>query len=138
MEFGVKTVANLTEDVFRAIDYIDLDYGLECCADMLELYVQVVSGYVRRDNKLEALRKAFEEKNWESYQVNVHAVKSSSLLIGIKDLSEEAKSLEYSLKEDNLPFLLENHERIMNHYESVISDLSSILEEYNVEDCDGF
>lgn len=132
LEMSEKTMDDLTEEVFRKKSFIDLDYGLECCAGMLDLYAQAALGFVGRDNKLDVLEEYFEAKDWDNYRVNIHAVKSSSLLLGIKELSEHAKSLEMAIKEGNPEYVLLHHKEVMEEYLDISSELNAIMEEYNV------
>lgn len=122
----------ITEAVFRSLDFMDVDYGLECCAGLLDLYVQVISGYVFKDSKIESLESSFQSKDWKSYEVDIHAVKSSSLLIGIRDLSEKAKALENACKEDNEAYILENHVPVMEEYKTVMTTLTETLGKYGI------
>lgn len=132
-EMSEKTIDDLTEDVFRGKSFIDLDYGLECCAGMLDLYAQAVLGFVGSDNKLDVLDEYFEAKDWDNYRVNIHAVKSSALLLGIRELSEHAKSLEYAIKEGSPEYVLLHHKEVMEEYLDITSELNSIMDEYNVK-----
>lgn len=122
----------ITEAVFRSLGFMDVDYGLECCAGLLDLYVQVISGYVFKDSKIESLESSFQSKDWKSYEVDIHAVKSSSLLIGIRDLSEKAKALENACKEDNEAYILENHVSVMEEYKTVMTTLTETLGKYGI------
>lgn len=122
----------ITEAVFRSLGFMDVDYGLECCAGLLDLYVQVISGYVFKDSKIESLESSFQSKDWKSYEVDIHAVKSSSLLIGIRDLSEKAKALENACKEDNEAYILENHVQVMEEYKTVMTTLTETLGKYGI------
>lgn len=122
----------ITEAVFRSLGFMDVDYGLECCAGLLDLYVQVISGYVFKDSKIESLESSFQSKDWKSYEVDIHAVKSSSLLIGIRDLSEKAKALENACKEDNEAYILENHAPVMEEYKTVMTTLTETLGKYGI------
>lgn len=122
----------ITEAVFRSLGFMDVDYGLECCAGLLDLYVQVISGYVFKDSKIESLESSFQNKDWKSYEVDIHAVKSSSLLIGIRELSEKAKALENACKEDNEAYILENHVPVMEEYKTVMTTLTETLGKYGI------
>lgn len=132
MTEGNEYTNALTEDAFRSLGFIDLDYGLECCAGLLDLYIQVVSGYVFKDSKIESLETYFQNKDWKSYEVDIHAVKSSSLLIGIKDLSQKAKDLETAAKEDNISYIMEKHYPVMEEYKKVMTALTETLGKYGI------
>lgn len=122
----------ITEDTFRKISFLDFDKGFELCAYSLELYIEATEGYVGADNKTEELEKAFEEKNWDEYRVAIHAVKSSSLLLGACDLSNSAKYMEDALKEGDIPYVLDHHSKVMDEYKNVLDSLRGLLVKYNV------
>lgn len=124
----------ITEDVFRRFDYLNLDSALECCADSLELYVQILSGFLYKDYKYDALNDYFEKKDFDNYKVLIHAVKSSSLLVGLNELSEKAKALEFAIKDGNTDYVLLHHKEVMDEYKSVSDVLRSTLSEYGIEE----
>lgn len=129
---GEEMDGEISREIFEQLGYVDMDYALECCAESLELYVQAVIGYCGQDNRLEKLEETFAEKNWNDYRVSIHAVKSSSLLIGISDLSEKAKALEMAVKEENYGYVEENHAEVMKQYAKVIDDLQGIINKYGL------
>ena len=55
----------------------------------------------------------------------VHALKSTSLGIGAKELSEMAKEQEKAGKENNTEYLLENHGKLMDAYGRVLDEIAS-------------
>jgi len=76
---------------------IDESVGLEYCSgnrdfynDALEMYVEAYEENVRR------LHKDFENKDWHDYSIVAHTIKSNSLMIGARDLSELAKGQEFA------------------------------------------
>ncbi len=60
----------------------------------------------------------YDEGDWKNYTVKVHALKSSSLLIGAVSLSEEAKELEMAGKRDDIDYIRANHAGVMEHLKS--------------------
>ena len=127
-------ILKISEDVFRKIEFIDFDKGLECCADSFELYLRAVYGYVYTDSKLEVLTDYFKDENWADYRVCIHGVKSSSLLIGMDGISMKAKALEMAAAERNLDYVFTHHEGFMEEYREVTCVLKAILDEYGVNE----
>ncbi len=60
----------------------------------------------------------YDGEDWKNYTVKVHALKSSSLLIGAVGLSEEAKELEMAGKRDDIEYIRANHAGVMEHLKS--------------------
>ncbi len=124
----------VTREDFEAIGGIDMDYALECCADSIEIYVQAVLGYIGRDNRVDMLQEFFENRNWADYRVNIHAVKSSSLLIGLKDLSAEAKALELATAAEDYAFVESHHEECLKHYRDVVNKFKTLFDAHGVSE----
>ena len=122
----------ITEDILRQTGFIDIDYGLECCAGMLDLYMHAAEDYVGCDNKLEKLTESFEKEDWANYIVDIHAVKSSSMLLGMTALVEEAKQLELVIKEENYNYVKDNHLKVLKEYERIIGVMEKLLNDYDI------
>jgi hypothetical protein len=59
----------------------------------------------------------YEQKDWGNYEIIVHALKSTSKMIGAMDLSEEALKLEKAAKEKRENYIFDNHDHVMSVYE---------------------
>ncbi len=64
------------------------------------------------------------EKN---YRIQVHALKSTSLIIGALKFSEFAKKLEIAAKEENINYIEENHEELMKSYKKLHNEIGEWL-----------
>ena len=56
-------------------------------------------------------------------------MKSTSLTIGAKELSEQAKALELAGKDKNETFIRENHDRLMENYETLCEKIAKSIQE---------
>lgn len=83
----------------------------------MDLYREILYDYYADiDSKTEAVRKAIAERDAKAYTVEVHAIKSSSRMIGASDLSQRAAMLEqYGDSED---------------WESILRETDGVLETY--------
>lgn len=120
------------EEAVRKLGYVDFDYAMECCAESVELYVSLLKGYLFNDFKLKSLCEYYDSKDWDNYRVSIHAVKSSSLLLGIRGLSAKAKKLEFAVKEEDIDFVLSNHDDAMQEYRQVAEDLKGLLSDFGL------
>ena len=67
-----------------------------------DAYNEILEIYVRKaQEKHDQILALFNEKSWKNYVIEVHALKSSSLTVGSKPLSELAKELELAGKAGN-------------------------------------
>lgn len=101
---------------------LDVDLGLEYCMNNASNYNEILKSYVEEEAS-EKLDKMFNEKDWENYSIVVHSLKSTSLIIGAKDLSEKAKKLELASKSKDEEYIITNHENLMHQYKNLILNL---------------
>ena len=87
-----------------------------------ELFLEMIDEYLiwETPNELDGY---FEAKNWKNYEIAVHALKSTSLNIGAKELSEHAKALEFAAKDSDIEYIKEHHSEVMDEYHKLIEDL---------------
>lgn len=94
--------------------YIDLSIGMQYSAGSDEMYRQFLQMYCSmKEERIEKLEESFQSQDWKNYTIYVHAMKSTSLSIGGKELSELAAKLEQAGKKDETDFILQNHEKLM-------------------------
>ncbi len=62
------------------------------------------------------IEKYYKAENWQDYTIKVHALKSSSKIIGAMGLSQMARELEVAGKEGNTDYIREHHEAAMEEY----------------------
>ena len=74
---------------------IDVVVGMKYSGDDANLYRDVLSDYMDTiEEKADLIEKAVEERDLETYTIEVHSLKSTSKAIGALELSELAKDLE--------------------------------------------
>ncbi|SCY26840.1 Signal transduction histidine kinase [Lachnospiraceae bacterium XBB2008] len=66
--------------------------------------------------KASAIKSTYEAKDWPSYTIEVHALKSSSRQIGATELSDMAAALENASKEQDTAFIEAHHETMLDRY----------------------
>ena len=111
------------EDEFAALKKqgVDIEKGLGYCQHEIPFYKEVLREYAKdRDRKLADLDKMYEEKDWELYKIKVHAIKSTSKMIGAMALSEEAKELENAAGKKDEAFIVAKHADMREAYEKMI------------------
>ena len=121
---------------------IDTALGLQYSGGMEEMYKKFVTMFCqKRDSSREKLQDAFDTGNWADYTTYIHAVKSTSLSMGGKILSEQAKALEMAghayldgpeeEKEKNLAYIRDHHQKALDLYDAFVEEAKSrgLLEE---------
>lgn len=108
---------------------IDVFLGLQYSAEDDEMYRDFIQMFCDSwKERLEKIQACYDKEDWKNYTVLIHALKSTSLNIGAKKLSERALELEMAGKEKRIPFIRERHDAMLRLYESTVNEGYQILE----------
>jgi len=103
---------------------IDKTLGLEYCRNNEEMYREMVKMYCMQGEKHhQSLSDYYAAKDWKNYKITVHAVKSTSLMIGAKAFSEKAGWLEAAASEADEEILLKETELFLTEYREMLEIL---------------
>lgn len=95
---------------------INIKEGVEYTGTM-EMYINTLRFFRDTvDSNAKTINTFYEEHNLTDYTSKVHALKSSSKIIGAHELSEKSRLLEQAGKNEDLEYIRENHEDMMNLY----------------------
>ncbi|MCQ2520158.1 MAG: ATP-binding protein [Lachnospiraceae bacterium] len=126
---------NMSEDkkaIFekiRQIKGIDVYEGIKA-SGTAEIYVQVTEDYFNTGgNRIGLISRYFETMDYKNYTIQVHALKSTSRLIGYTELSKLAESLEAAGNKESEEFIKENTPVLLKMYKEVLAELSSIFDD---------
>lgn len=112
---GGKVMISKDEELYNQ-EGLDVKQALEYVGD-LDLYREILYDYYMAiDDKCQRIRRFVEEKNLKEYTVQVHAVKSSSRMIGASELAKEAEALEMCGHSGDWGGIMEGTERMLAHY----------------------
>lgn len=99
-----------------------------------EIYRAVLEVYIHSGaEKADLLRKLYEREMWADYVIEVHALKSTSLSVGARELSERAKELELAGKAGQYEVIRERHEAAMTLYREVLDEGTAYLTAHGVD-----
>ena len=90
------------------------------------------------DSKAEELDRYFYEGDYNSYIIQVHALKSSCRLIGAIETSEKAQLLETAGKEERFDYIKLNHPVFIREFKSFKDTLSGLFAEETLEETDTY
>lgn len=118
------------EEIYK--DGIDKELGIQNCGS--EDVFNVVLEAFRQDipDKLENINNAYNKEDWKRYGTEVHAIKSSSRMIGAMKLSKLAESLENAADNDDIELIKEKNDELVDLYLGFMSDEE--VKEIEVED----
>ena len=77
---------------------------------------------------------AYEAEDYTNYTIYVHALKSTSKMVGALTLSEKARLLEMAGKESNIDYIKESHDEVMELFELAIAEIKDYLEKVKPEE----
>ena len=107
---------------------LDTEEGLAYCADDPEFYGEMLLEYVKESGeRLSGLQRFFEERDWQQYTVCAHSVKSTSRMIGAKELSETARISEMAGKEGNTEELMSRHQHFLEAYKNTAEMIGAAI-----------
>lgn len=109
-------------DKLSRLDFLDTATGLIYCGNTQDFYCDVIKTFLESDNE-EVLEDCYIKQDWSNYQIYVHGLKSTSLSIGAKEFSAQAKAMEQALKDNDVDFVLKNHADLMKNYVRIIREM---------------
>ena len=99
---------------------VDTTVGLMYCQNDNDFYQELLLQYASEaDGKIRNASMDLEEGDFKNYEILVHAVKSTSKMIGAAHLSEAAFALEKAAKDEDGETIRQGHESAMEEYRSI-------------------
>ena len=118
---------------------IDTAKGLENCARDEGFYLSILKEYVNASEEKKAdLSKFIEAKDLKNYEIVIHSIKSTSATIGADVPHKLAQKLESAAKENDLDYVLSNHDEFLAGYDKVLDAVRSVVADSGEPDDDGF
>ena len=113
------------EELYDCLDCEKAIKGLGTVA----LFKKVVSDYYKNGrDTLETIKKAHEEKDFDTYAIKTHSLKSTSRQIGATELGDYAEKLEKAGKAKDEKEIAKYHDETMAMFEELLSGLSKYFE----------
>lgn len=108
---------------------VDVDASLELFGDM-ETYNETLNDFLESVfEKLGEIKKYKEAKDMHNYAILVHSLKSDSKYLGFTKLAELSYQHELESKANNLEFVLEHYDELVNEANRVINVVQKYLGE---------
>ncbi|MBQ1490704.1 MAG: Hpt domain-containing protein, partial [Blautia sp.] len=102
--------------------------ALPYCQDDQDLYLSLLQNYLsEKPGKKARLCHLYDKKDAKGYAILIHALKSSSQLIGALSLYEKARDLEKAAKAEDWTYLEEHHVNFLTGYEALTASLEDLL-----------
>ena len=117
---------------------MDLKLGLQYSAGSKEMYREFLQMYCDGQEKKKAqIEECYKKEDWDTYTTLVHALKSTSLSVGGKKVSELAAELEKAGKSlrtgeetvESLTFIRAHQKEAMELYDETVAEAYRFLKE---------
>ena len=115
---------------------LDINKGIEYTGGE-ENYISAVQRfYKNHDKNNDKIAEYYASKDYNSYMIAVHALKSNAKMIGANDLSRSFEELELAARENNISVIEAKHEAVLQAYTELVERLKPIgdLEEVHPAD----
>lgn len=107
---------------------IDPKVGLPYCQNDKAFYESMLTEYAHSKTEKEALiLKSCAESDWNSYAIHVHAIKSTSKMIGALAVYELAAKLEAAANAGDVSEIRKDHDDLIEKYERVVDTINSVV-----------
>lgn len=111
------------------IDELDAESALKNCGSEELLFSTINQYYNSIDEKAFELQSFYEAQDWENYEIKVHALKSTSRLIGALKLSKLAEHLEECANNHTIDEILKEHKNLMDSFLNLKLILQPLLQQ---------
>ena len=101
-----------------------LEYAMNDEAFYLELLRDYAAGAKATSMELKA---CFTQGDWKNYEVKVHALKSTSKMVGAMEISEKAKRLEDAAREKREDVLLKEADGFLEQYVNTAETICKVM-----------
>ncbi|SHL20633.1 DegV family protein [Fibrobacter sp. UWEL] len=109
-----------------SITGLDTKAGLSLAMNDMDFYKELLQEYIE-GNKLQSMDEFFKAADWKNYQINAHSLKSTSMSIGAKTLSEHARLMEAACKSGDTSYIESNHDALQKEYAELLKKLKEAL-----------
>ena len=116
----IKEESNTNNINYLKDNDIDVDASLELLGD-IEMYNETLNDFLNEsETRLPKMKEFMDNGDCANYAILAHAMKSDSKYLGFKKLAELSLNHELKGKEDNISYIRENYEELMNEANKII------------------
>jgi HPt (histidine-containing phosphotransfer) domain-containing protein len=118
-----------------AIEGIDINVAKHFFRGDAELFAEILSGfYTSGRRKQTELGEAFASRDWATYALETHALKSAAKSIGAVVLAEEALELELAAKNEDTQTIHRKHKTLMKCLDTLLGNIEPHVTKTEDED----
>lgn len=130
---GIIEVPTESEAAEQADEFlipnVDVKAGLALCGGSAEAYIAVMKTFVETaEESILRIENFAQNRNYKDYTTEVHGLKSSSLSIGAKELSEMARQLEMAGRREDYRQIMYETPTLIARYTDVVEHIRPFVE----------
>lgn len=123
----------LVEDLKQRLPKVDIEMGLEHCGGNPEDYLKVLEITLKHGEKqIQELLKLWDENDYKTYHIKIHALKSSLLNIGAVELSEAARKQEEACEKGRYDYVMQHISVLMPKVKALLDQIRAVLIHYEI------
>ncbi len=112
----------------RSVEGMDYDTAIGFASNSEELLEEIILEIAgEREERVGRIQKALKEKDMDSYQREMHSLKSLMATIGLNDISESAKKLEKAAGDRNIIYIQAENWNLIFRYQETCLKLNSAV-----------
>lgn len=106
--------------------------GMRYCMNDIGFYSEMLEEFAQNsDERINKLNSFLANNDIDNYRIVVHSIKSTSRSIGCEELSDRAKNLEDAAKNNDITYIINNHEKFLELFYNAINAMNTALKFYN-------
>lgn len=110
--------------------YVDKEQVMTYCGNDEETFYRLIRIYFIRAKKHAAqIEEAIEKKDYKSYLLTLHAMKSASITIEASVLTDLIVKQENTIREEQYDMLEKNHQELCTCFAAVLKEIEELLQE---------
>lgn len=103
--------------------------GMQYCRNDMEFYEELLVKFARNEErKIQEIGDSFDREDFEQYRILVHALKSSSKMMGADSLSEMARQLEDAAKNNDTDYIKAHHDALLGQYHMLSREILRVFD----------
>ena len=122
-----RQVLRQAVDDLKLVD-MDVDDALQYSSGTVADVLENIEGYLTDSvSNRERIKKEYHAQNWNDFKIHVHALKSTSRIVGAVHMAYLAEQMEKAAGGEDVPYIKKNFEELLFEHEQLCVDLEHLL-----------
>ncbi len=120
----------VADEIMGEFDFkiLDIPTAVEAAEGDKDTVLFLLQSFADNEKKTRKdITESYESKDYKNFTIFVHALKSTSRMVGANKLSEKAKDLEMAGKDDKIDVITAGYEELLKMYDEAIAEINSYL-----------